>query len=74
MITLAPATAFLLYLALSLALLLILSLRHAAQARRRRAIPPEYSAVQCEYCSERYLAESGRSFSRCPQCKSLGAS
>ncbi len=68
MITLSPATLFLLYLATSLTILLYLWVRSTARAHHRRIIPPEHTLIQCEYCSERYFAPADHPLTRCPQC------
>lgn len=70
MIELTLMTALLLYLGLTLAIVLGLWTYHHYCTRSKQILSGEQQLRICEYCHYTYLADSIKTVTQCPQCKS----
>lgn len=71
MIELNPATALMLYLALTLMAILGIWISSHYRSRKRRFMPMEKELVVCEFCHFAYLDAGAQKVTRCPQCESF---
>lgn len=70
MIELTLMTALLLYLGLTLTIVLGLWIISHYRTRSKKILPLEQRLCICEYCHLAYVADSLKSVTQCPQCKS----
>lgn len=70
MIEVSTTHAFLIYLGFSLTVVLGIWSYHHYTTKDKRLLLNEEELRACEYCQTAYLAEVGKSLSRCPCCRS----
>lgn len=71
MIFIYPATAIMLYLALTLTVLLGIWIYYYFRKKGKKILPLEKELWVCEYCHFPYVDTHGKKITCCPQCKSF---
>lgn len=71
MILINPATAIMLYLAMTLVVLLTVWILSHYKRKKRKIFQIEKELFVCEYCHSTYVDDHAKKVTRCPQCQSF---